>query len=43
MNYWKQLPHIMKYFRAEEDPKAHLPPNFITGFLAVCIHTNLHV
>jgi hypothetical protein len=25
----------MKYFRAEEEPAARLPPNFITGFLEV--------
>lgn len=35
MNYWKQVSHIMKYFRAEEDPKAQLPSNFISGFLEV--------
>jgi len=33
LNYWKQLPHILKYFRAEEDPNARRPQNFITGFL----------
>ncbi|TGO91399.1 hypothetical protein BPOR_0029g00220 [Botrytis porri] len=33
LNYWKQLPHILKYFRAEEDPTARLPQNFMTGFL----------
>ncbi|KAF2262042.1 NADH dehydrogenase, alpha subcomplex, subunit 6, partial [Lojkania enalia] len=33
LNYWKQLSHVMKYFRAEEDPKARLPKNFINGFL----------
>ncbi|KAI9721367.1 MAG: hypothetical protein M1828_005227 [Chrysothrix sp. TS-e1954] len=33
LNYWKQLNHVMKYFRAEEDPKARLPKNFISGFL----------
>lgn len=27
----------MKYFRAEEEPAARLPPNFITGFLEVSI------
>lgn len=27
----------MKYFRAEEEPAARLPPNFITGFLEVNI------
>ena len=35
LNYWKQLPHVMKYFRAEEDPSAKLPQNFISGFLEV--------
>ncbi|KAH6622104.1 hypothetical protein C7974DRAFT_414772 [Boeremia exigua] len=33
LNYWKQLSHVLKYFRAEEDPKARLPANFINGFL----------
>ncbi|KKK21742.1 NADH-ubiquinone oxidoreductase subunit [Aspergillus rambellii] len=33
LNYWKQLSHVMKYFRPEEDPGARLPPNFISGFL----------
>lgn len=33
LNYWKQLNHVMKYFRVEEDPKARLPQNFISGFL----------
>jgi len=33
LNYWKQLSHVLKYFRAEEDPKARLPKNFISGFL----------
>ncbi|GAB7343805.1 hypothetical protein MBLNU457_1776t1 [Dothideomycetes sp. NU457] len=33
LNYWKQLTHVLKYFRAEEDPKARLPANFIQGFL----------
>ncbi|KAN0073483.1 hypothetical protein V8E54_008703 [Elaphomyces granulatus] len=35
LNYWKQLSHVMKYFRPEEDPNARLPPNFISGFLEV--------
>ena len=35
MNYWKQLNHVMKYFRGEEDPKARVPKNFISGFLEV--------
>jgi NADH dehydrogenase (ubiquinone) 1 alpha subcomplex subunit 6 len=33
LNYWKQLSHVMKYFRPEEDPGARLPPNFVSGFL----------
>ena len=35
LNYWKQLPHVLKYFRAEEDPTVKLPQNFMTGFLEV--------
>lgn len=35
LNYWKQLSHVMKYFRADEDPNARLPKNFISGFLEV--------
>lgn len=37
LNYWKQLSHVMKYFRKEEDPNASLPKNFMQGFLEVCI------
>lgn len=37
LNFWKQLSQVMKYFRAEEDPKARLPSNFINGFLEVRI------
>ncbi|KAB2569210.1 Complex 1 LYR protein [Lasiodiplodia theobromae] len=33
LNYWKQLSHVLKYFKVEEDPKQKLPNNFITGFL----------
>ncbi|GAB7322760.1 hypothetical protein MBLNU13_g05337t2 [Cladosporium sp. NU13] len=33
LNFWKQLSHVLKYFRAEEDPKATLPKSFIAGFL----------
>ncbi|KAF2087618.1 NADH dehydrogenase, alpha subcomplex, subunit 6 [Saccharata proteae CBS 121410] len=33
LNYWKQLSHVLKYFRAEEDPKARQPNNFMAGFL----------
>ena len=35
LNFWKQLTHVMKYFRKEEDPSAALPKNFIGGFLEV--------
>lgn len=35
LNYWKQLTHVLKYFRAEEDPSARLPKNFIQGFIEV--------
>lgn len=38
LNYWKQLNHVMKYFRADEEPNAKLPQNFITGFLQVSGH-----
>jgi len=33
MNFWKQVPQVMKYFRADEDENAKLPKNFISGFL----------
>ncbi|KAI9818515.1 MAG: hypothetical protein M1827_000574 [Pycnora praestabilis] len=33
MNFWKQLPHVLKYFRADEDPSARLPRDFMSGFL----------
>ncbi|EEH41260.2 hypothetical protein PAAG_03546 [Paracoccidioides lutzii Pb01] len=33
LNYWKQLSHVMKYFRVEEDPTAKLPKNFMSRFL----------
>jgi len=33
LNYWKQLNHVLQYFRAEEDPKLKFPSNFIGGFL----------
>ena len=35
LNFWKQLSHVLKYFRAEEEPKARLQSNFINGFLEV--------
>jgi len=40
LNYWKQLPHILKYFRAEEDPNARRPHNFMNGFLEVCFSSS---
>jgi len=36
MNYWKQIPQLMKYFRSEEDPRSQVPKDFMTGFLEVC-------
>jgi len=33
MNYWKQTAQIMKYFRSEEDPRSHIPKDFLTAFL----------
>lgn len=35
LNYWKQLPHVLKYFREKENPTARLPENFMQGFLEV--------
>ena len=35
MNYWKQLPHVLKYFREKEDSTAKLPQSFMQGFLEV--------
>jgi len=35
LNFWKQLTHIMKYFRADEDTSVHLPKNFMQGFIEV--------
>lgn len=37
LNFWKQLSHVMKYFRKEEDPTARLPKNFMQGFLEVSL------
>lgn len=37
LNYWKQLPHVLKYFRPEEDPSSRLPKDFMSGFLEVCL------
>ena len=36
LNFWKQIPHVMKFFREEENPDARLPANFMQGFLEVC-------
>ncbi|KAF4634598.1 hypothetical protein G7Y89_g3491 [Cudoniella acicularis] len=33
LNYWKQLPHILKYFRADEEPNARRAKDFMHGFL----------
>lgn len=35
LNYWKQIPHVMKYFREQENPTARLPENFMQSFLEV--------
>ena len=35
LNFWKQIPHVMKFFREEENPDARLPANFMQGFLEV--------
>jgi hypothetical protein len=43
LNYWKQTSHVLKYFRAEEDPKARLQPNFISGFLEVSVISITHL
>ncbi|KAF8433126.1 hypothetical protein BGX38DRAFT_1223627 [Terfezia claveryi] len=33
MNYWKQLTHIMKYFKAEENPSPKVSQGFMQNFL----------
>ncbi|KAF2861894.1 NADH-ubiquinone oxidoreductase 14.8 kDa subunit [Piedraia hortae CBS 480.64] len=33
LNYWKQLTHVLKYFREDEDPKAQLPKSFMEAFV----------
>ena len=35
LNFWKQIPHVMKFFREEENPDARLPADFMQGFLEV--------
>ena len=42
LNFWKQIPHVMKFFREEENLDAKLPANFMQGFLEVCT-TNIHL
>jgi hypothetical protein len=37
LNYWKQLPHVLKYFRADESTQPKMPGNFMTGFLEVSL------
>lgn len=37
LNYWKQLSHVLKYFREQEDPTAKPPRDFVQGFLEVCL------
>lgn len=36
LNYWKQLNHVLKYFRTDEEGSQRLQKNFISGFLEVC-------
>lgn len=38
LNYWKQIPHVMKYFREEENPTARLPQDFMQSFLEVGVN-----
>jgi len=33
LNYWKQLTHVLKYFRTDEDAKSQLPKTFMQGFI----------
>ncbi len=42
LNFWKQIPHVMKFFREEENPDARLPANFMQGFLEVAT-THIHL
>ena len=35
LNYWKQLNHVLKYFREDENPTAKLPQGFMQSFLEV--------
>ncbi len=42
LNYWKQVPHVLKYFRADEEPTAQRPKDFMDGFLQVSSLRYLH-
>ncbi len=35
LNFWKQISHVMKYFKETENPDAKLPQNFMQSFLEV--------
>lgn len=35
MNFWKQVPHVLKYFEGEENVKGKTPASFIDAFLKV--------
>ena len=37
LNFWKQISHVMKYFREDENPTARLPENFMQSFLEVSV------
>ncbi|TQS34627.1 hypothetical protein Golomagni_04980 [Golovinomyces magnicellulatus] len=41
LNYWKQLPHILKYFRTDENPTSGRPKSFMNAFLEVLYHNSL--
>ncbi|WPH02052.1 NADH dehydrogenase, alpha subcomplex, subunit 6 [Acrodontium crateriforme] len=33
LNYWKQLSHVLKYFRTEAPTSTQLPKSFMQGFI----------
>ncbi|KAF1823131.1 NADH dehydrogenase, alpha subcomplex, subunit 6 [Dissoconium aciculare CBS 342.82] len=33
LNYWKQLTHVLKYFRADQTTETQLPKTFMQGFI----------
>ena len=35
MNFWKQVPHVLKYFEGEENIKGKVPTSFVDSFLQV--------